>query len=68
MRRSKVLGLPPQLVLPGIREKLLIENIIDVFYEISYLNEDVNCTESSPSVSIPWCLRKTTFMLDNLSK
>jgi hypothetical protein len=24
------------------------------FYKTSYLNEEVNCTEPSPSVSIPW--------------
>jgi hypothetical protein len=29
-----------------------IENIIHLFSEISYLNEEVNCTEASPSVSI----------------
>jgi hypothetical protein len=25
-----------------------------IFYKISYLNEEVNCTEPFPSVSIPW--------------
>ncbi len=24
------------------------------FYKASYLNEEVNCTKPSPSVSIPW--------------
>ena len=29
------------------------ENIIDVFYKTSYLDEEVNRTEPSPSVSFP---------------
>ena len=31
-----------------------IENIIYIFYKTSYLDEEVNRTEPSPSVSIPW--------------
>jgi hypothetical protein len=31
-----------------------IANIIYLFYQTSYLNEEVNCTEPSPSVSVPW--------------
>ncbi len=31
-----------------------MENIIFLFYKTSNLNEEVNCTEPSPSVSIPW--------------
>ncbi len=31
-----------------------IENIIYIFNKTSYLNEEVNCTEPSPSVSVPW--------------
>jgi len=27
------------------------------FYKTSYLNEEVNCTEPSPSVSFPWQVR-----------
>jgi hypothetical protein len=30
-----------------------IENIINLYYKTSYLNEGVNCTEPSPLVSIP---------------
>jgi len=30
-----------------------IENIINLFYKTSYLNEEVNCIEPSPLVSIP---------------
>ncbi len=30
-----------------------IENIIYFFYKTSYLNEEVNCTEPYPSVSVP---------------
>jgi hypothetical protein len=33
---------------------LYIENIINLFYKTSYLNEEVNCTEPSPLVRIPW--------------
>jgi hypothetical protein len=25
-----------------------------LFYKTSYLNEEVNCSELSPSVSVPW--------------
>ncbi len=31
-----------------------IENIIYLCYKTSYLNEEVKCTEPSPSVSVPW--------------
>ncbi len=31
-----------------------IEHIIYIFNKTTYLNEDVNRTDSSPSVSIPW--------------
>jgi hypothetical protein len=31
-----------------------IENIIYNFYKTSYINEEVNCTETSHSVSFPW--------------
>ncbi len=31
----------------------LIDNIIYLCYKTSYLNEEVNCTDPSPSVSIP---------------
>jgi hypothetical protein len=33
-----------------------IENIINLFYKTSYLNEEVNSTEPSPLVSIPWLI------------
>jgi hypothetical protein len=29
-----------------------------LFYKTSYLNEEVNCTEPSPSVSVPWQLNR----------
>jgi hypothetical protein len=29
------------------------ENISDLFHKTSYLNEEVNCTEPLPSVSLP---------------
>ncbi len=39
-----------------------IENIIYLCYKTSYLNEEVNCTEALPSVSVPWrMLKKTEF-------
>jgi hypothetical protein len=31
-----------------------VENIFYLCYKTSYLNEDVNCTEPSPSDNIPW--------------
>ena len=31
-----------------------IANIIYYIYKTSYLNEEVKCTEPSPSVSVPW--------------
>ncbi len=31
-----------------------IKNIIKLFFKTSYLNEEVNCTEASSLVSIPW--------------
>jgi hypothetical protein len=34
---------------------LFILKILLTFYKISYLNEEINCTGPSPSVSIP-CL------------
>ncbi len=33
-----------------------IENIINLFYKTSYLNEEVNCTEPSPLVFTAWTL------------
>ncbi len=42
------------LVLTSLDQLLFIENVIYLFYKISYIKEEVNCTES-PLVSIP-CL------------
>ncbi len=33
-----------------------------LFYNTRYLNEEVNCTEPSPSVSVP-CIRKDCFQV-----
>jgi hypothetical protein len=33
---------------------LTIVNIIYLFYKTSYLNEEVNCTEPSPLLGVPW--------------
>jgi len=43
------------LLLPNSLYHLLfyIETTIKLFYKTSYLNEDVSCTEPSPSVNIP---------------
>ncbi len=35
---------------------IYIENIIYIFNKTSYRNEEVNGTEPSPSVSIPWLI------------
>ncbi len=45
------------LVLTSLYKLLFYnENILYIlfFHKTSYLNEEVNCTEPSPSVSIPW--------------
>ena len=34
-----------------------IENIIYIINKTGYLNEEVNCTKPSPSLSIPWILQ-----------
>jgi hypothetical protein len=44
------------LVLTSLDQLLLIVDIIYLLYKTSYFNEEVNCTEPSPSVSIPWSL------------
>ncbi len=68
MWSSIVLRLPLQLVFPGEaygRERLstvdllvltcLVQLLSILFYKISYLNGEVNCTETFPFVSVPWC-------------
>ncbi len=46
-----------------------IQNIINLCYKTSYLNEEVNCTEPSPSASVPYrqvwldCLLASTIEL-----
>ncbi len=43
------------LVLTGLDQLLFyIEGINYLCYQTSDLNEEVNCTEPSPSVSVPW--------------
>jgi len=37
-----------------IQISFLCRSINQLFYKTSYLNEEVNCTEPFPSVSIPW--------------
>ncbi len=41
------------LVLNSLDQFHFIEKIIYLFCKMSYLNEEVNCTEPSPSVSVP---------------
>jgi hypothetical protein len=40
------------LILASLDQPLF--KIIDLFYKTNYLNKEVNCTNPSPSVSIPW--------------
>ncbi len=40
-------------LLKGKAQVLGIENIFLIFNEACYLNEEVNCTELSPSVIVP---------------
>ncbi len=43
------------LVLISYDQRLLIlKKVVFVFYKSSCLNEEVNCTEPSPSVRVPW--------------
>jgi hypothetical protein len=42
------------LALISLDDLLFFENFIYLFTKTSYLNEEVNCTDPSPSVSIPW--------------
>jgi hypothetical protein len=42
------------LVLTSLEHLLFVDIIIPLCYKMSYLNKEVNCTEPSPSVSIPW--------------
>jgi hypothetical protein len=42
---------PPSL-LTSLDQLLFYINILLTFFETSYLNEEVNCTERSPSVSV----------------
>jgi hypothetical protein len=43
------------LVQSSLEQQFLIQKIyIDFFYKTSYLYEEVNCTEPSPSVRVPW--------------
>jgi len=49
------------LVLTGLDLLLFILKILfNFFCKTSYLNEEINCTDSSPSVSGPWSLFTTT--------
>ncbi len=43
-----------------------IENIINLFYKTSYLNEEVNCTEPSPLAIIPWLQYKKRVLVQNI--
>jgi hypothetical protein len=47
------------LLVPTSLDKLLfvIETIIYLGCQTSYLNEEVNCTDPSPSVSVPCCMK-----------
>jgi hypothetical protein len=39
----------------SLEELLLIVKLLFSFcYNTSFLNEEVNCTEPSPSISVPW--------------
>ncbi len=33
---------------------LVLQTLLTFFYKTSYLHEEVNCTESFPTVSVPW--------------
>jgi hypothetical protein len=52
-------------VLTSLDHLLLMSNTVFTLYKTSYLNEELNCTESSLSVSVPW---KRTFLLQKRFK
>ncbi len=69
MRRSIVLSLFYQVYYQGLRTKGVVltssyepvqiscfshQNYNFLFYKTTYLNDEVNCTENSPSVRVPW--------------
>ncbi len=39
------------------------QGLMNILYKTSYLNEEVNCTESSTSVSVLWCCLSRCFRL-----
>jgi len=43
-------------VLTSLDQPLLIQQTFLLNYKVSYLKEEVNCTEPSPSVSVPWVI------------
>ncbi len=41
-----------------------LDQIIYLRYKTSYLNVEINCTEPSPSISVPWInIEKSLFVL-----
>jgi len=45
--------------LSGLDKPLLkLKNIIYLFYKTRHLNEEVNCTEPFPLISVPWREKK----------
>jgi hypothetical protein len=42
------------LVLTSFYQVILTTQMLFTFYKTSYLNKEVNRTEPSPSVSVPW--------------
>jgi hypothetical protein len=51
---ARVIIYDRQLFIVQATAHFYIENIIFLFFKTSYLYEEVNCTEPSLSVSIPW--------------
>jgi hypothetical protein len=55
------LGTVDLLVLTSFRSAVLyIQSIITLCYKTSYINEEINCTEPSPLVSVPWPIQILT--------
>ena len=40
-----------------------IKNVDYLYFKTSYLNEEVNCTEPPPSISVPWANTLAYFAL-----
>jgi hypothetical protein len=63
-KRREKLGTVYLLVLTSLIHLLFMLIILfTFFYKLSYLNEEVNCTEPFPSVRLPWFQHRFFFLV-----